>query len=157
MLSSFTLPAVFQPGHYTACYLLAVGTYQLLLWREGRRLGFALRPWLLMQAATLLAFVVGCKLVLLPLAEWPALWQGGAGRAAAPGRSALGGIAASSLVLLAGRRWLGLGWTAFDAFVLPWAWGWRCSAWAAWRLAAAGASWPRTGRGCASGRAPGLT
>ena len=116
---AFALPAVFQPGYYTACYLLAVGTYQLLLWHEGRRLGFALRPWLLMQAATLLAFVVGCKLVVLPVAEWPTLWQGGAGLATSPMRSALGGIAASSLVLLGLRRWLGLGWAAFDAFVLP--------------------------------------
>ena len=119
MSFAYSLPAVFQPGHYTACYLLAVGTYQLLLWREGRRLGFARRPWLLMQAATLLAFVVGCKLVVLPLAEWPALWQGGAGLGVFPVRSALGGIAASSLVLLALRRWLGLGWAAFDAFERP--------------------------------------
>ena len=40
---TFTLPAVFQPGHYTACYLLAVATYQLLLLHEGWRRGFALR------------------------------------------------------------------------------------------------------------------
>ena len=120
---TFTLPAVFQPGHYTACYLLAVATYQLLLLHEGWRRGFALRPWLLMQAATLLAFVVGCKLVVLPLAEWPALWLGGADLDTYPVRSALGGIAASSLVLLALRRWLGLGWAAFDAFVLPLALG----------------------------------
>ncbi|OGX91875.1 hypothetical protein [Hymenobacter coccineus] len=118
-LYTFELPAVFRPGHYTACYLLAVATYQLLLLLEGRQRGFALRPWLLMQAATLLAFVVGCKLVVLPLADWPALWHGGADLGAYPMRSALGGIAASSLVLLALRRWLGLGWAAFDAFVGP--------------------------------------
>ncbi|AMJ65260.1 prolipoprotein diacylglyceryl transferase family protein [Hymenobacter sp. PAMC 26628] len=118
-LYTFELPAVFRPGHYTACYLLAVATYQLLLLLEGRRRGFSLRPWLLMQAATLLAFVVGCKLVVLPPADWPALWQGGADLGAYPVRSALGGIAASSLVLLALRRWLGLGWSAFDAFVGP--------------------------------------
>ncbi|MGI4883786.1 MAG: prolipoprotein diacylglyceryl transferase family protein [Janthinobacterium lividum] len=118
-LYAFELPAVFRPGHYTAGYLLAVATYQLLLLLEGRRRGFALRPWLLMQAATLLAFVVGCKLVVLPLADWPMLGPGGAALAAYPVRSALGGIAASSLVLLALRRWLGLGWGAFDAFVGP--------------------------------------
>lgn len=118
-LYTFELPAVFRPGHYTACYLLAVATYQLLLLLEGRRRGFPLRPWLLMQAATLLAFVVGCKLVALPLADWPSLGPGGAALTAYPVRSALGGIAASSLVLLALRRWLGLGWAAFDAFVGP--------------------------------------
>ncbi|WP_162549694.1 prolipoprotein diacylglyceryl transferase family protein [Hymenobacter nivis] len=119
-LCTFELPAVFRPGHYTACYLLAVATYQLLLLLEGRRRGFPQRPWLLMQAATLLAFVVGCKLVVLPLADWPVLWGGGAAALGAyPVRSALGGIAASSLVLLALRRWLGLGWAAFDAFVGP--------------------------------------
>ncbi|MFD1466972.1 prolipoprotein diacylglyceryl transferase family protein [Hymenobacter caeli] len=116
---TFELPAVFRPGHYTACYLLAVATYQALLLLEGRRRGFALRPWLLMQAVTLLAFVVGCKLVVLPLADWPALWRGGAALGAYPVRSALGGIAASSLTLWALRRWLGLGWAAFDAFVGP--------------------------------------
>ncbi|TPG71705.1 prolipoprotein diacylglyceryl transferase family protein [Hymenobacter nivis] len=118
-LYTFELPAVFRPGHYTACYLLAVATYQLLLLLEGQRRGFALRPWLLMQAATLLAFVVGCKLVVLPLTDWSSLGPGGAALGAYPVRSALGGIAASSLVLLALRRWLGLGWAAFDAFVGP--------------------------------------
>lgn len=72
-----------------------------------------------MQAATLLALVVDCKLVVLPLADWPALWRGGAALGTYPVRSALGGIAASSLVLLALRRWLGLGWAVFDAFVGP--------------------------------------
>ena len=118
-ICTFELPAVFRPGHYTACYLLAMATYQLLLLLEGRRRGFPLRPWLLMQVATLLAFVVGCKLVVLPLADWQALWRGGTALGAYPVRSALGGIAASSLVLLALRRWLGLGWAAFDAFVGP--------------------------------------
>jgi phosphatidylglycerol:prolipoprotein diacylglycerol transferase len=112
------LPAPHGHGYYTTFYVLAICTLTLLALVAGRRRGFALRPWLVLLACYLLAFIVGTKLVTMPLAAWGSLLHGGAWPPDTA-RSVLGGAVAGGLAVLALHRWLGLGRQVFDALALP--------------------------------------
>ena len=85
---------------------------------EGWRRKFPLRPWLVLLAAYLLAFIVGTKLITMPLDAWAPLLRAGHWPPD-PARSVLGGSLLGSLVLLVLHRWLGLGRQVFDALAWP--------------------------------------
>ncbi|QNE38670.1 hypothetical protein F1C16_03425 [Hymenobacter sp. NBH84] len=119
----YPLPAPVLPsphGHvyYTEFYMLAFALGQPLLLWAGYRRGYAWRPWLVLLAASTLAFILGTKLIALPLADWPAILAGQPWPTD-PARSVLGGAIAGTLALLALRRWLGFSWHVFDVFALP--------------------------------------
>jgi hypothetical protein len=104
--------------YYTAFYVLAILTLTLGALAEGWRRNFPLRPWLVLLAGYLLAFIVGTKLITMPLAAWgPLLHEGH--WPLDPARSVLGGSLLGGLVLLALHRWLGLGRQVFDALAWP--------------------------------------
>jgi len=106
-------------GHYyTTFYVLAMLTLVLGALVEGWRRNFPLRPWLVLLAGYLLAFIVGTKLITMPLAAWGPLLREGHWPLD-PARSVLGGSLLGSLVLLALHRWLGLGRQVFDALAWP--------------------------------------
>ncbi|MDO7876374.1 prolipoprotein diacylglyceryl transferase [Hymenobacter sp. ASUV-10] len=106
-------------GHYyTTFYVLAILTLVLGALIEGWRRNFPLRPWLVLLAGYLLAFIVGTKLITMPLAAWGPLLREGHWPLE-PARSVLGGSLLGSLALLALHRWLGLGRQVFDALAWP--------------------------------------
>jgi prolipoprotein diacylglyceryltransferase len=112
------LPAPQGHGYYSTCYLLAVLTIVLVALFEGQRRGFQRRPWLVLLACWLLAFIVGTKLITLPFTTWPAALLGPA-VPTEQARSVLGGALSGGLMVLVLRRWLGFGWQVFDALALP--------------------------------------
>ncbi|UOR03680.1 prolipoprotein diacylglyceryl transferase [Hymenobacter aerilatus] len=119
----YPLPAPVLPsphGHtyYMLFYILAFALGQLLLLWAGYRRGYAWRPWLVLLAASTLAFILGTKLIALPLTDWPAILTGQPWPTD-PARSVLGGAVAGTLALLVLRRWLGFSWHVFDVFALP--------------------------------------
>jgi phosphatidylglycerol:prolipoprotein diacylglycerol transferase len=123
-MSPLLLPDPHGHQYYTTFYVLAFLLNQALLLWEGHRRGYPLRPWLLLTTGATLAFIVGTKLIAIPAAEWPALWQHGQWPTDTA-RSVLGGVLGGTVAGLLLRRWLGFGWQAMDAFVLP-----MCSAYA---------------------------
>ncbi|GAA4363781.1 hypothetical protein GCM10023185_32790 [Hymenobacter saemangeumensis] len=116
------LPDPHGHGYYTTFYVLAVLTTLLLALYEGHRRRYPLRPWLVLLACWLLAFIVGTKLITIPAASWLPLLQGQPWPVDTA-RSVLGGAVSGGLAVLALRRWLGLGWSVFDALALPQALG----------------------------------
>jgi len=123
LMYSYLLPTPVLPsplGHtyYTQFYMLAFALGQVLLLWAGYRRGYAWRPWLVLLAASTLAFILGTKLIALPWANWPAVLTGQPWPSD-PARSVLGGAVAGTLALLSLRRWLGFSWHVFDVFALP--------------------------------------
>ncbi|MBD2715279.1 prolipoprotein diacylglyceryl transferase [Microvirga sp. STR05] len=119
MLCSTTLLLPSPVGHhyYSSCYLLAFGLMLLLLLHAGYRRGYPLQTWLVLLAASTLAFIVGTKLITLPTGAWPALLHGIWPDSTA--RSVLGGGLGFVGALLVLRRWLGYSWHIVDAFAGP--------------------------------------
>ncbi|WP_022823338.1 prolipoprotein diacylglyceryl transferase family protein [Hymenobacter norwichensis] len=105
-------------SYYTTCYVAAFGVQLALLLRAGYKRGYPLQTWLVLVAASTLAFIVGTKLLALPADAWPALLQHGTWPATTA-RSVLGGGLGFGMVLLLLRRWLGFGWHVADAFAMP--------------------------------------
>ncbi|SHK89839.1 prolipoprotein diacylglyceryl transferase family protein [Hymenobacter psychrotolerans] len=119
MLSTTTvlLPSPVGHHYYSGCYLLAFGLMLALLLRTGYRRRYPLQAWLVVLAASTLAFIVGTKLITLPVEAWPALLHGVWPDSTA--RSVLGGGLGFAGALLLLRRWLGFSWHVVDAFAAP--------------------------------------
>ena len=118
LLPAPVLPSPFGHAYYTQFYILAFALGQVLLLWAGYRRGYAWQPWLVLLAASTLAFILGTKLIALPWSDWPAVLTGQPWPTN-PARSVLGGPVAGTLALLGLRRWLGFSWHVFDVFALP--------------------------------------
>lgn len=114
----WAVPADAGYDFYSIFYVLAFALNLALLVWEGRRRGYALRPWLVLLACTTLAFILGTKLLAFSGAEWRGLLATGHWPDSGA-RTVLGGALAGSLTLLALRRPFGFSWHVFDAFTLP--------------------------------------
>lgn len=122
----YLLPSPLGHSYYQTAQLAAFALYVALLLGQGYRRGYPARAWLPLVAASTLALVLGCQLVLLPLGQWLA-WLGGEGAAvqalAGGPRSVVGGAVASWLAVLLLKRALGFrGWAVLDAFAGPLCW-----------------------------------
>jgi phosphatidylglycerol:prolipoprotein diacylglycerol transferase len=116
--TTLLLPSPEGHHYYIICYVAAFGVQLALLLRAGYKRGYPLQTWLVLLAASTLAFIVGTKLLALPTNAWPALLQHGIWPATTA-RSVLGGGLGFGVVVLLLRRWLGFGWHVADAFALP--------------------------------------
>lgn len=112
------MPSPAGHSYYTTCYTLAFGVQLALLLRAGYRRGYPLQTWLVLLAATTLAFIVSTKLLAVPAEAWPELLYHGTWPATTA-RSVLGGGLGFGLVILVLRRWLGFSWHVADAFAGP--------------------------------------
>lgn len=113
----FLLPSPAGHHYYTICYVLAFGVQLALLLRVGYLRGYPLQTWLVLLAASTLAFIVGTKLITLPTEAWFALQHGT--WPATTARSVLGGGLGFGVALVLLRRWLGFSWHVADAFAVP--------------------------------------
>ncbi|MDF7810804.1 prolipoprotein diacylglyceryl transferase [Hymenobacter sp. YC55] len=106
-------------GHhyYTICYVLAFAVQLALLLRAGYQRGYPLQTWLVLLAASTLAFIVGTKLITLPTEAWSVLQHGAWPTTTA--RSVLGGGLGFMVAIVLLRRWLGFSWHVVDAFAMP--------------------------------------
>ncbi|UOG76496.1 prolipoprotein diacylglyceryl transferase [Hymenobacter tibetensis] len=118
LLSTLLLPSAEGHQYYTVCYVLAFGVQLALLLRAGYQRGYPLQTWLVLLAASTLAFIVGTKLVAIPAHEWPALLQHGQWPTTTA-RSVLGGGVGFAVALVLLRRWLGFSWHVADVFAGP--------------------------------------
>jgi len=115
--ATLPLPSPVGHQHYTTFYVLAFAVQLVLLLRAGHRRGYPLQTWLVLLAASTLAFIVGTKLITIPAEAWPALLHGQWPVATA--RSVLGGGMGFAVAILLLRRWLGFSWHVVDAFAAP--------------------------------------
>ncbi|TGE14064.1 prolipoprotein diacylglyceryl transferase family protein [Hymenobacter elongatus] len=106
------------PNPYLLFYLLGFALAALLLLWECHRRRYALRPWLLLVAGSVLLLILGTKLITLSWLDWQHLLQPAAGHGTAQ-RSVLGGMLGAVVGIAVLRRWLGFGRDVFDAFALP--------------------------------------
>ncbi|UOQ67640.1 prolipoprotein diacylglyceryl transferase [Hymenobacter volaticus] len=113
----FLLPSPEGHQYYTICYVLAFGVQLALLLRAGYQRGYPLQTWLVLLAASTLAFIIGTKLIALPTEAWSMLQHGT--WPATTARSVLGGGLGFVAAMVVLRRWLGFSWHVADAFALP--------------------------------------
>ncbi|MBO0356335.1 prolipoprotein diacylglyceryl transferase [Hymenobacter sp. BT186] len=118
LFATLLLPSPEGHHYYTTCYVAAFAVQLALLLWAGYRRGYPLQTWLVLIAASTLAFIVGTKLLALPANAWPALLQHGTWPDTTA-RSVLGGGLGFGVVVLLLRRWLGFGWHVADAFAMP--------------------------------------
>ena len=117
-----TLPDPHAHGYYALFYLLGFGVAGFILLLQGWQQRYPWRPWLLLIAGTLLAFILGTKLIAWQASDWLYFFRTGAGPVD-PARSVLGGLLLGTGALLALRKYFGFSWRVFDAFALALSFG----------------------------------